>query len=90
MGKRHSPKKHLLPFFDHLDHPEFHHFSSGLEVDITPPPSHLAPFDRDVLQRIQAAVDGEIFPGRNTTSDFKLTRQCSLRKTMQLLLFIRM
>jgi hypothetical protein len=96
MGKNRRPKKHLLPFFDHLDNPELHHFPPGVEVDSTPPPPHLAPFDRDVLQvcgnignrayaadfqallmaypqvlqRIQAAVDGEIFPGRNTPAEF--------------------
>jgi Bacterial EndoU nuclease len=96
MGKRRHPKKRLLPFFDRLDNPEFHHFPPGVELDSTPPPPHLAPFDRDVLQvcgnighhvyatdfqallsaypevldRIQAAVDGEIFPGRNTTAEF--------------------
>jgi hypothetical protein len=96
MGKRRHPKKRLLPFFDHLDNPDLHHFPPGVEVDITPPPPHLAVFDRDVLQvcgnighrvyaedfqsllsyypdilqRIQQSVDGEIFPGRNSTAEF--------------------
>jgi hypothetical protein len=96
MEKPRRRKKPLPPFFDRLDNPEFHHFPPGEEVDSTPPPPHLAPFDRDilrvcgkigcrvyaadfqvllsdypqVLQRIQASVDGEIFPGRQTTAEF--------------------
>jgi Bacterial EndoU nuclease len=96
MGKRHRPKKRLLPFFDRLDNPELHHFPPDIAVDITPPPPTLAPFDQDVLRvcgkigsrihppdfqallstypeildRIQAAVDGEIFPGRHTSEEF--------------------
>jgi hypothetical protein len=95
MGKQ-QPKKHLEPFFDRLDNPEQHHFPPDTAVDITPPPPHLSPFDRDVLkvcgnmgshvsasnfqallryyphilQRIQAAVDHEIFPGRTTSEEF--------------------
>jgi hypothetical protein len=96
MEKPRRRKKQLPPFFDHLDNPELHHFPRGEEVDGTPPPPHLAPFDRgvlkvcgnigsrvyaadfqallgaypQVLQRIQASVDGEIFPGRSTTAEF--------------------
>ncbi len=95
MGKQ-QPKKHLTPFFDRHDNPEQHHFPPDSEVDISPPPPHLSPFDRDVLQvcgkigshvnasnfkallryyphilqRIQAAVDYEIFPGRTTSEEF--------------------
>jgi Bacterial EndoU nuclease len=96
MGKHRRPLKHLPPFFDRTDNPELHNFPSGVEVDITPPPPDLSPFDRDVLQvcgnlgnrahaadfkallraypdvlqRIQTAVNGEIFPGRNTETEF--------------------
>jgi hypothetical protein len=50
MEKPRRRKKQLPPFFDHLDNPEFHHFPRGEEVDGTPPPPHLAPFDRGVLK----------------------------------------
>jgi hypothetical protein len=96
MEKPRRRKKQLPPFFDHLDNPELHHFPQGQEVDGTPPPPHLTPFDRcvlkvcgnvgsrvyaadfqallsaypQVLKRIQASVDGEIFAGRNTTAEF--------------------
>jgi hypothetical protein len=89
-------KKHLQPFFDDLDNPEFNHFPLGITADITPPSPDLSPFDLDVLQvcgklghhphaddfqalltaypeilhRIQTAVDGEIFAGRNTETEF--------------------
>jgi hypothetical protein len=96
MGKRRR-HKHLPPFFDRTDNPEVHKFPVGVEVDITPPPPSLTPFDRDVLQicgrlgdrvsredfkallrdiypeildRIYEAVDGEIFAGRNTKTEF--------------------
>jgi Bacterial EndoU nuclease len=96
MEKPRPKKRHLPPFFDNIDNPEFHHFPRGIEVDITPPPPDLSDFDRDVLQvcgklgnrvqaedfqallraypeiiqQIQIAVDGEIFPGRNTDAEF--------------------
>jgi Bacterial EndoU nuclease len=96
MEKPRPRKKHLQPFFDGTDNPEFHHFPRGRAVDITPLPPKLSPFDRDVLQvcgnlgnradavdfqallsaypkilqRIQTAVDGEIFPGRTTEAEF--------------------
>jgi Bacterial EndoU nuclease len=90
------PRKKLPPFFDRTDNPELHHFPRGIEVDMTPLPPDLAPFDRDLLQvcgnlgdrahardfqalltanpqvlhRIKTAVNGEIFPGRTTNSEF--------------------
>jgi hypothetical protein len=96
MKKPRLRKKHLQPFFDLTDNPEVHHIPQGIPVDITPPPLHLSPFDRDVLQvcgnlgshpaaadfqallkaypevlqRIQTAVGGEIFAGRNTETEF--------------------
>ncbi len=50
MEKPRRRKKQLPPFFDHLDNPELHHFPRGEEVDGTPPPPHLALFDRGVLK----------------------------------------
>ncbi len=96
MEKPRPRKKHLQPFFDDIDNPEFHHFPRGIAVDITPPSPDLSPFDLDVLQvcgrlghhphaddfkallvaypeilhRIQTAVAGEIFAGRNTETEF--------------------
>ncbi len=50
MTKPRRRHKHLPPFFDRTDNPELHHVPRGVEVDITPLPPNLAPFDRDVLQ----------------------------------------
>jgi Bacterial EndoU nuclease len=96
MEKPHLRNKHLPPFFDNTDNPEFHHFPDGIAVDGTPLPPDLSPFDRtvlqvcgtvgsrphpddfralfqaypEILQQIQTAVDGEIFPGRASTTEF--------------------
>ncbi|WP_373545452.1 EndoU domain-containing protein [Chamaesiphon sp.] len=50
MEKPHRRKQHLPMFFDVVDNPDIHNFPQGIEVDITPPPPDLSPFDRDVLQ----------------------------------------
>jgi Bacterial EndoU nuclease len=50
MEKPRLRKKYLPPFFDSTDNPELHHFPQGMEVDMTPLPPDLSPFDRDVLQ----------------------------------------
>jgi Bacterial EndoU nuclease len=50
MAKRRRPKPQFQPFFDQLDNPELHSFPEGIEVDGTPPPPQLSPFDQDVLK----------------------------------------
>jgi Bacterial EndoU nuclease len=96
MEKPRLRTRKLLPFFDSIHNPEFHHFPQGIAVDSTPPQPDLSPFDSDILEvcgslghraraddfrallraypkilrRIQIAVDGEIFPGRNSATEF--------------------
>ncbi len=45
-----QPDKQLLPFFDDVDNPVSVRFPAGQQVDITPPPPQLNPFDKAVLK----------------------------------------
>ncbi|MCC5613581.1 EndoU domain-containing protein [Nostoc sp. CHAB 5836] len=45
-----QPDTQLLPFFDNVDNPVPVRFPAGRQVDITPPPPLLNPFDKAVLK----------------------------------------